>query len=125
VIAVDSSVVIAWLNGEDGPEVPVLDLALGSAAVVLPPVVVAEVLSAPELPEAAAAAIAGLPRIPVDPGMWERAGRLRARFKAGGSRARLADTLIAQLCIDADVPLLTRGADFARFVAHGLRLVSV
>jgi len=34
----------------------------------------------------------------------------------------LADTLIAQICIDHDVPLITRDKDFRHFAKHGLRL---
>jgi predicted nucleic acid-binding protein len=38
-------------------------------------------------------------------------------------RARLADTLIAQSCIDNDVALITRDADFRHFAKYcGLRL---
>lgn len=36
-----------------------------------------------------------------------------------GRRARLGDALIAQACIDADVPLLTRDADFQVFAEVG------
>jgi len=36
-----------------------------------------------------------------------------------GRKASLGDALIAQACIDSDVPLLTRGADFAAFAKLG------
>jgi predicted nucleic acid-binding protein len=48
-------------------------------------------------------------------GYWERAGRLRARVLGAGRRARLADTLIAQACLDRDVPLVTHDSDCRHF----------
>ncbi|HYX22352.1 MAG TPA: PIN domain-containing protein [Thermoanaerobaculia bacterium] len=51
----------------------------------------------------------------VTEGYWERAGLLRGRVLAGRRRARLADTLIAQACLDHDVPLITRDSDFRNF----------
>jgi predicted nucleic acid-binding protein len=51
------------------------------------------------------------------------AGLLRAKLLARKHRARLADTLIAQSCIDHEVRLVTRDADFRRFARlGGLRL---
>jgi predicted nucleic acid-binding protein len=38
-------------------------------------------------------------------------------------RARLPDTLIAQSCIDHDIPLIARDTDFRHFAKHcGLKL---
>ena len=56
-------------------------------------------------------------------GFWERAGRLRARTLGAGHKAKLADTLIAQCCLDHDVPLVTRDPDFKHFVQAGLRRI--
>ena len=42
---------------------------------------------------------------------------------ADGVVPSLADTLIAQCCMDSDVPLITVDADFRHFVSRGLRLV--
>ena len=54
---------------------------------------------------------------------WRRAGLLRARVLSAKRRARLADTLIAQSCLDHDVPLLTRDEDYRNFArVGGLRL---
>jgi predicted nucleic acid-binding protein len=40
-----------------------------------------------------------------------------------GFKARLADALIAQACIDSDVALITRDRDFRHFAKHcGLKL---
>ncbi len=64
-----------------------------------------------------------IPVLTLEPGFWERAGRLRARVIAAGHKAKLADTLIAQSCLDHDVALATRDPDFRHFVATGLTTV--
>ena len=57
------------------------------------------------------------------PGYWERAGHLRAKLLARRCRSRLADTLIAQSCLDHGVRLVTRDDDFRHFARlGGLRL---
>ena len=50
--------------------------------------------------------LAALPTLELDAGFWERAGLLRGRVLATGFKARLADALIAQACIDHDVALI-------------------
>jgi predicted nucleic acid-binding protein len=88
---------------------------------VLPPVVVTEVLSQPGLPAAVADLIRSISTLEITEGYRERAGDARARLIAKGRRARLADALIAQSCVDHDVPLVTSDADFAQCAA-GSRL---
>ena len=120
-IAVDSSSLIAYFNGED---VEWLDQALALKQAVLPPVVLTEILSDPVLDPAVADLIGDLPVIEVRSGFWVRAAATRSRILAKRLRARLADTLIAQSCIDNRTPLITRDGDFRRFSAHaGLDLL--
>jgi predicted nucleic acid-binding protein len=52
----------------------------------------------------------------IQDGFWERVGRLRVEVLAKRRKARLGDALVAQFCIDHDVPLLTRDHDFRAFV---------
>ena len=59
----------------------------------------------------------------VEEGYWERAGTLRSRLLAKGRKARLADSLIAQSCLDHDVTLVATDADFKHFVRDGLKLL--
>jgi predicted nucleic acid-binding protein len=60
----------------------------------------------------------------IEAGFWERAAATRATVLAKKLRARLADTLIAQSCIDHGVALVTRDSDFRHFARHaGLVLV--
>jgi hypothetical protein len=121
-IAVDSSSWIAYLSGATGRDVEALDLAVSQEQAVLPPVVLAELFSDPKLPAKTAQRLKELPLLEVLDGYWERAGSLRSRVLARGLRARLADCLIAQSCLDHDVPLITRDSDFGHFVPAGLKL---
>jgi len=113
VIAVDTSSFIAYLSGAKGSDVLAVETALAERQVCLPPVVLTELLSDPTLSKQIQALFRQLPLLGVGVGYWERAGALRARVIAQGRRAPLADSLIAQSCLDHDVPLVTRDADFA------------
>ncbi len=118
-IAGDSSSFVAYFAGESGIDVDTLDAALSNGHLVLPCVALTELLSAKNLPTALAKTLREIPRLdPVD-GFWERAGILRAKILRRGWRAPLAGTLIAQLCVDHNVSLISRDADFRHFVRVG------
>lgn len=122
-IAVDSSSIIAFIQGDAGPDVQLLERSIDGNEIVLPPVVLAEVLSDPRLPSGHFALIGALPLLEIEEGYWARAGKMRAKLLARTLRARLPDTLIAQSCIDHDVPLIARDGDFHHFARHcGLKL---
>lgn len=123
VVALDSSSLIGHLNGRAGADTSAVKAALDAGTAVLPPLVVTEVLSLPGVSEEVLRLLSIVPQLEVLPEYWERAGRLRARVLADGRRARTADTLIAQSCIDHDVPLISADTDFGHFAAHGLRLI--
>jgi predicted nucleic acid-binding protein len=123
-IAVDTSVWIAFLQGDGGEDAELLDQALEDRQVLMAPVVLTEVLSDPNLPSEVARPLSDLPLMEVTPGYWQRAGALRAKVLAKRRKARLGDALIAQSCIDRGIPLLTRDPDFRAFAAAaGLDLV--
>ena len=86
---------------------------------VLPPVVLTELLSSPGADEDTKALLRQLPLLQVTPGYWNRAATLRAGILVRGLRARLADTLICQSCLDHDLPLVTRDRDFRHFAKYG------
>jgi predicted nucleic acid-binding protein len=113
--AIDSSSLISYLAGRDRADTRLVHAALERGDAVLPPAVVTEVLSQPGLPGAVADLIRSMTQLPITDGFWERAGDARARLIAKGRRARLADALIAQACVDHDVPLVTHDADFRQF----------
>jgi predicted nucleic acid-binding protein len=124
VICADTNCVIAYLAGERGADVEFLDKLLARSVVALAPVILAELLSDPTLPREAERLISSLPQLSLGEGYWNRAGKLRADLARRGFAARLADTLIAQTCIDHKVPLLTRDKGFQRFSrVAGLKLL--
>jgi predicted nucleic acid-binding protein len=64
-----------------------------------------------------------VPLLELLPDYWMRAGLMRRTLLAAGRKARLADVLIAQACLDADVALITRDTDFAAIATVcGLKL---
>jgi predicted nucleic acid-binding protein len=123
VIALDTSSLVHYLAGSKGKDVDAVDIALAQSQACLPPVVLSEVLSDPVLPPKLEEALLRIPVLVLEAGYWERAGRLRAAVIGRGHKAKLADTLIAQSCLDHDVTLVTRDDDFRHFTAHGLRIL--
>jgi predicted nucleic acid-binding protein len=125
VIAIDSSSLIAYLQGDAGRDCNAVDLALNQGQAVLPPTVLAEVLSDPKLSPQVARSLQEIPLLEIVDGYWSRAGLLRATFLRRKRKARLADCLIAQSCLDHQVPLITRDRDF-RLIAPdaGLTLIA-
>ena|ERR1700758_2946167 len=123
-IAADTSTWIAFLEGDGGEDVQLLDKALGDRQVLMVPVVLTELLSDPKLPSAVAQTLSELPLVEIEAGYWHRAGELRSRVLGKRRKARLGDALIAQSCVDSGVPLLTRDPDFRAFAGTaGLELV--
>ena len=123
-IAADTSTWVAFLEGDAGEDVRLLDRALEDRQVVMVPVVLTELLSDPKLPSSVAETLSEVPSMDISSGYWQKAGGLRAMVLAKRRKARLGDALIAQSCIDGGVSLLTRDRDFRAFAeAAGLNLV--
>ncbi len=123
-IAADTSTWVAYLQGDEGHDVQLLDQALSDRQVLMIPAVLTEILSEPNLPAGVAQTLVGVPLIQITAGFWERAGALRAQVLGRRRKARLGDALIAQTCLDRGIPLLTRDRDFRAFTeAAGLDLL--
>lgn len=120
-IAIDTSSMVAFLEGAAGDDVELVQSALDHQQLALPPVVLTELLSEAALPPGVRTLLVGLPVLDIEPGFWERAGLLRASILKQRRKARVADALIAQSCIDQSVPLVTRDRDFRHF-ARAARL---
>jgi predicted nucleic acid-binding protein len=122
-IAVDSSSLVAFLANEKGRDVDALTAAFESQALVLPPAVIAELYSDAKTAGALGDVLNDAPLLPISEGFWMRAGMTRAKVIAHGHKARLPDALVCQSCLDHDVRLITRDADFRHFAKHcGLKL---
>jgi predicted nucleic acid-binding protein len=124
-ICADTSSVVALLKGEQGRDVEVVRNALIDGTLVLAPASVAELLSDPGITPPIEESVLDIPQLEVTSGYWERVGRLRARLMRDRFRPKLADSLIAQSCLDHHVLLVTRDRDFSPFQKlTGLRLVA-
>lgn len=121
-IAIDTSTLQRLFAGEVGEDIGSAIRAFESGEAVLPPAVLTETLSDPQTSERLTTIVLAVPLLHVADGYWERAGWLRADLKRGGFKANVADVLIAQSCIDHDIPLITYDRDFRHFVKAGLKL---
>lgn len=123
-LCIDTSSMIAFLEGAQGHDVDWVDHALSEQVGVFSPVTLTELLSDPQLSPSVRKIIVGIPLLPIINGFWERAASIRAKVLSRGQRARLADTLIAQTCLDHHATLITRDNDFHVFKqVAGLKLL--
>ncbi len=114
-IATDTSTWIAFFELAPGQDTELLERAIRDRQTLMIPAVLTELLSDPLLDAADAQTLAAVPVIDLQPGYWQRAGLLRAKVLAMRRKARLGDALIAQACLDRNVPLLTRDQDLRAF----------
>ncbi len=112
-----------YISGEEGRDIVLVTTAIRSRRAALPPIVLTELLSEPALADATRKTLARTPLLPLRDGYWERAGELRASLRREGLKARVADCLVAQVCLDHDVPLITHDRDFRHFEKAGLVLL--
>jgi predicted nucleic acid-binding protein len=125
-ICADTSSLVALLLGEAGRDVDMVRQALSDRILCVSPISVTELLSDPDPTPSLGELVAQIPRLEIGPGYWERAGELRAQMFRLRLRPKAADTLIAQSCLDHDVPLITRDRDFSSFQKiAGLRLLAM
>ena len=100
-----------------------MDEAMAARQLRLPPPVLSELLSSSTQSARLSPFVDRLALLPLGDGYWERVGRARAVLHSKRLKARLADAMVAQVCIDLDIPLITRDADFRHFAKWcGLRL---
>lgn len=122
-IAADTSSVINFLTRQETPDARLVEAAFRAETLRLPPPVVAELLSSPKAEPALRGIVDMAGMLPISEHFWIGAGEIRRRLLCKGLKARLADTLIAQCCLDAGVPLITRDGDYRHFATHcGLKL---
>ena len=117
-ITPDTSTLIAFFSGESGRDVDSLTHAFEEELVILTPPVLAEILSDPNLPKKHESAVLNLPIAKLTEGYWQKVGLLRRDVLKHRLKARFADCLIAQVCIDENLSLITRDKDFAVIANH-------
>lgn len=121
-IAVDTSSLRRYLDGSEGDDVDLVEGAIAARQAVLPPVVLTEILSDPRLPATVVDVLSAIPLLPLADGYWKRAAALRSKLLESGQKAKIADALIAQSCIDHKVRLITHDRDFRHYQTLGLAL---
>jgi predicted nucleic acid-binding protein len=125
-IVADSSVLIPWAEGQLTAKTDLLQYHIEQGTLRVAPISITELLSTRDLRPEIQLVAETLDLLELREGYWARAGFLRGRCLAAGRRARLADALIAQACLDASLPLLTNDKDFEVFGSiGGLKLVIV
>ncbi|MDX2113937.1 MAG: PIN domain-containing protein [Alphaproteobacteria bacterium] len=125
-IAVDTSVFVSYMQQESGKDIELLRRYLDEGEAWFSPVVITELLSAQSLSHVDSELIKELPVLELEEGYWLRAGGSRRKLLQHKLKAKTADALIAQSCIDHNMPLLTRDADFKPYVKYcGLKLVKI
>ena len=124
VVVVDTS---AWIEFFAGRPVAILEEALAAGAVVLPPLVVAELVSGAKRSRDQAAIedlVEALPVHETPVRHWIRVGELRRTMLATGLSVSTPDAHVAQCALDLDAVLLSFDAVFTQVARHsGLRLV--
>lgn len=118
-LCADTNVWVAFLQGDQGEDIDLLHLAMRFDQVAMAPPVLTELLTDPKLPQEDRRMFIAYPLMNILPGFWERAGDLRATLVKHGNKPKLADSLIAQFCIDHRIQLLTRDKGFRAFAKHG------
>lgn len=123
-VVVDTSI---WIDFFRGVPLAELEAALRDALVVVPPIVVSELLSAPLTARRRAdleALLRDLPLCDVSFDHWSRVGALRARLRKRGMSMSTPDAHVAQCAIDVDAALWTRDAVFTTVArVAGLRVI--
>lgn len=122
-IATDTSSLVAYLKGQKGDDTDLLDSAAASGQLRLPPIVITEILSDELSAKLLSDLLPEILTLELIGGFWARAGKARQFLRQKGLKAKVADALIAQSCIDHGVALITRDTDFRHFAKHcGLKL---
>ena len=117
-VVVDTSV---WIDFLAGVPVPELEDALARGIVVLPPVVVAELISGARRPRDRAAIADLLQELPLHDtplDHWVRVGELRRHLGDHGVTVSIPDAHVAQCAIDRNALLLSRDAVFRRIAGR-------
>ena len=112
-VVVDTSV---WIDFLAGASTPSLEEALSDGLVVLPPLVVAELVSGAQRRREKAMIEDLLEELPLHDtplAHWIRVGELRQELRGKGLSVSTPDAHVAQCALDRDAVLLSRDAVFA------------
>jgi predicted nucleic acid-binding protein len=114
----DTSAIVDYLYGRGSQAI---EEAILAETLVLPPLVIAELLSGSNAPlrrAEIADVVKDLPMHSVELPHWIAVGNLRHDLKRHGLNVTIPDAHIAQCALERDVPLLTRDAIFLRIAEY-------
>ena len=117
-VVVDTSV---WIDFFAGKNIVALEEALAAGVAILPPIVVAELISGATTADQRTRIGELLQDAPVhDTPLehWIRAGDLRRKLARKGVKTTIADAHVAQCALDLDAVLLARDGIFASIAKH-------
>ena len=117
-VIVDSSTLIDYLLGQ---RAPAFEHAIVSALLVLPPLVIAEVLSGEltlDQREVLGNLLQDYPLSDTPLQHWMNVGALRRTLQTTGINATIPDAHVAQCAIDLNATLLTRDDIFLQIATH-------
>jgi len=117
-VVVDTS---EWVEYFAGRPASALVRALAAAQVVVPPIVIAELLSGARRSRDRATLVDLLRDLPIhdaDFDHWIRVGDLRRALRAKGLDVSTPDAHVAQCALDRDAPLATRDGIFKHIARH-------
>lgn len=117
-VVVDTSVWIAFLAGAG---TPAIEDALAAGTLLIPPIVVAELVSGADTREKQSAIGDILQEAPVQETTldhWIRVGELRRMLARKGVNVTVPDAHVAQCALDRDAILLSRDAVFTQIARH-------
>jgi predicted nucleic acid-binding protein len=117
-VVVDTS---AWIDFFAGEPIPTLEDGLAHGAIVVPPIVVAELLSGAQRRaerDTLQHLFDDLPLHATPGAHWIRVGNLRRTLRSHGLAVSTPDAHVAQCALDLHGVLVTRDAIFARVARH-------
>ena len=123
VIAADTSSLRRYWSGVRDHDTDIVERAFVMGDLVIAPVVISEILSDSAGGNRFLDNLASVPTLPIVQGHFERAGLLRAKLIQEGFKPSVEKCLIAQACIDNNVPLVAHDRDFRHFIKAGLKLL--
>jgi len=125
-VVADTSI---WIPHFRGEQIDALLTALSDGTVVVPPLVIAELISGAQQADDRAAIgelLQDAPSHPTPLEHWIAVGELRRELRRRGLDVSTPDAHVAQCALDRDAVLLTRDAIFRRIARHiPLRLAAV
>jgi hypothetical protein len=117
-VAVDTCVLVDLHQGKLSSQTEYAEKKIKNNTIFVPPIVITEYLSNPRLDKKYYKFFKDVPALEIKEGYWQRAGDIRSTLLKKGLKAKLGDALIAQACIDNEVPLLTSDEDFRHYEKH-------